>query len=105
MLRHTNITPDLFSVHEYESNGESQTILDNNRYIFSADCKKVYDLLMSGKRMTVKEMDVDRSRLSDLKRQGFKFSFELKEGRYKVWFCSSEDKEFNKVQYEKLKRG
>lgn len=88
--------PDLFTIHEHESNYESQTILNHNRRLFSADCKRVFDLLISGERRTIKEMDVDRSRISDLKRNGVLLSYELNENRYKIWKMSPEEIEYNK---------
>lgn len=87
---------DLFEVHKFESGQESQSILDKNRDLFSADCKKVFDLLMSGKKLTVKEMDVDRARISDLRKNGVLLSCELNKERYKKWFMDEAQIEFNK---------
>ena len=44
-----------FEIHQKENNPESQNILDGNRNHFSAQCKKVYDILKSGKRLTTTE--------------------------------------------------
>ena len=37
-----------FTTHEAENNPESQTHLEENRAHFSEQCKRVFDLLMSG---------------------------------------------------------
>lgn len=89
-----------FTIHQHESNHESQAILDNNKIRFTADCKRVYDLLMTGQKFTVKELDCDRARLSDLKRMGFRFSNYLNEDRYKTWFATNEDIEFNRNKFK-----
>ena len=91
---------DLFEVHRAESNPESQSILNHNRKIFSRDCMKVYNWLMDGRMMTIKEMDVDRSRISDLKRNGVQLSFHLNIDKYKVWYMSKENKEQNKLKFK-----
>lgn len=87
---------DIFQVHERESNSVSQYILDKNKDRFSADCRRVFDLLMKGGKYTIKELDADRARISDLKRNGVRLSFELNKDKYKVWFMSEDDKYFNK---------
>jgi thymidylate synthase len=41
-------------IHEHENNPESQDNLDKNKKHFSKQCKKVLELLLQGKRLTVK---------------------------------------------------
>lgn len=88
---------DIFTVHKHETPKENEIILEANRELFSEGCKKVFDLLMAGGRHTVKEMDVDRARISDLKRNGVRLSCELKKTRYKIWFMTPEDIAANKL--------
>lgn len=95
MLKQTEID---FKVHESETNFESQLILQNNRDRFSKDCQRVYDMLMNGFKGTVWDMKCDRSRISDLKRNGVKLSFE-KSGRFRLWYMSEADKGFNKSKF------
>lgn len=88
---------DIFKVHEHETPKANEIILEANRELFSEGCKKVFDLLMAGGLHTVKEMDVDRARISDLKRNGVRLSCELKKTRYKIWFMSDDDRAHNKL--------
>jgi len=101
MLRQTDIFQDF--VHDTEKLPETQKILDDYRFELAESTKRVYDFLMSGNEGTVHDMKADRSRLSDLKRAGFQFSFKM-QGRFKVWFCTPAQVEFNKKRMEELKQ-
>lgn len=90
--RDAKVEHTLFKVHEHEHPEESQTILDANRDYFSKGCRKVYNLLMAGHKKTIKEMDVDRARISDLKKQKVQMSCKLVAGRYKVWYMTKRQK-------------
>lgn len=92
----------LFRVHEHEHPEESQAILDDNRDIFSKDCRKVYNLLMAGHKATIKEMNVDRARISDLKRNGVQMAFKLVDGRYKRWYMTKRQKWENRELEKKI---
>lgn len=60
-------------VHTRENNDTSEKLLKNNHKKISGDCKKVYDLLKSGKRLRVKQMILEHDisspprRILDLK--------------------------------------
>lgn len=93
-----------FSVHQRENNAESQDHLDINREHFSAQCKRVYDYLMNGGRLTVYSAMVDLRissaprRILDLKEKGVKISDRWvgEKETNKEWFMSTEDKMDNK---------
>lgn len=67
---------DLFQVHAHENNTESQRHLNANRVKFSAQCQRVFDMLMDGKRLTVLEAHASYGisslprRVKDLKDNG-----------------------------------
>lgn len=97
-------TEILFDVHKRENNAESQGHLDINREHFSAQCKRVYDYLMNGGRLTVYSAIVGLRisslprRLKDLKDKGVRISDRWvgEKETNKEWFMSTEDKLDNK---------
>lgn len=94
-----------FRVHEVENNTEMQYHLEENRKHFSAQCKKVFNLLMSGKELTVLSAITEHGisslprRLMDCSLNGVKYSerwFKPESGaKYKVWFMNEDDKKKN----------
>ena len=79
-------------VHKHENNSFSQSILEANYEAINGQCKKVYDLLKSGVRLTVRSAMIDYNisslprRVLDLKKKGVDIKTELINGRYVEYF-------------------
>ena len=97
---------DLFSqppfvVHAHERGQQNQQILNANRAHFNKQMRQVFDLMMSGIRLTtcraVSEYQIGdlRTRLSDFRKIGVHFTQETIIGRYKESFMTEEDIKFN----------
>ena len=99
-----------FNVHRFENSAESQIHVDANRVTFSSQCKKVFDLLMDGSLpLSVKSAMVEHNinslprRILDLKENGVLISdrwievSEIVKVRFKVWYMTPEQIEFNKT--------
>jgi len=75
-------------VHEHENNPESQEHLDKNKKHFSKQCLKVLQLLLDGKRLTVKSAITHYEiwslprRILDLKENGINISEEWVKGTH-----------------------
>jgi hypothetical protein len=89
--------------HERENNAESEQHLYSNRKHFEGECRRLYDLLMSGKRLTVYSALVEHRisslprRYLDLVQAGVEATAEPMAGtRIKEYFCSESNKEHNK---------
>ncbi len=100
-----------FNVHLAENSQESQTHLDENRIHFSDQCRKVYNLLMNGEKLTVLDAITNHGisslprRILDLigpehARTGIAIGNYWKKPengvKYKVWYMTEADKEWNK---------
>lgn len=86
-----------FSVHQIENLPENQEILDSNREHFSDQCRRVYELLKSGKRLTTTEAlqygigDL-RARIRDLiKFNNVPIQKRLITGRFKEYFLETDN--------------
>lgn len=99
------MTLDLFEVHKFENNPESQAHLEENRAHFSGQCKKVFDLLVAGWQLTVKSALVDYNiqslprRILDLKKKGIEISdswLSDTKPATKVWYMSPQQASINK---------
>lgn len=107
------MTLDLFEVHANENNPKSQRHLDENRGHFSAQCKKVFDILVTGRQLTVKSAMVDYNiqslprRILDLKKKGVVITdswlIDTKPAT-KVWYMSAQQASQNKSHYEDINR-
>jgi hypothetical protein len=90
-----------FSVHVNENNKDSEKILKENEYHFSKQCKEVYRHLMDGKVLTTtKALTLGigdlRARIRDLKKiNGVQISERTLENRFKEWYMSFEDINYN----------
>ena len=87
-----------FETHVRENNFESEQNLYENRKHFSAQCQKVYELLMSGDRLTVYCAIVKCNvnslprRILDLKKMGVKLHDQfIPETRIKEWWMTPDD--------------
>lgn len=96
---------DLFTpeVHARENNKESETALNDNRKHFSAQCRKVLDLLLRGDRLTIYDALVVHGisslprRAQDLIENRIDVKREFKEGtRIKEYYLTQE--EINRVR-------
>lgn len=94
---------DIFQVHQYENNTESQNNLNKRKSDFSKQCQKIFDLMMCGEEITSKNAmmvhNIQRlsSRISDLKINGVHYSEKWDEtDHFKIWFMSDVDKLLNK---------
>lgn len=91
----------MITVHRLENNSRSQIYLDEKRQHFTKKCQQVFDLLMSGKELTVEGALVDHRvsslprRIKDLKESGVCLSDKWRDG-VKVYFMSDGDRQFNK---------
>ncbi len=100
-----------FETHLVENNTESQSHLDENRIHFSAQCSKIYNLLMAGEQLTVFDAITKHGisslprRLADIlgpehARTGIAIGSYWKKPengvKYKVWFMTEADKEWNR---------
>jgi len=98
--------PDLFTVHEAENNRESLTNLNENRHKFNKQCLKVFNLLMGGNRLTVRDAIVEHGinslprRLLDLKQAGVLISDEWNRD-HKIWFMTPDQQKANRGIVEK----
>lgn len=102
MLRQTEI---IFPIHQIENNPESSETLEIKRKDFEGQNKRLYDLLMSGKRLTFLDAISNhgisdlRSRARDLSLMGILYSKEFISGtRSKVWYMTEEQIEYNKTK-------
>jgi len=96
--------------HLIENNPASQQHLDERRQDFNEGCKRVYDALINGERLTVAgamgTLSGDlRRRIKDLKDAGIQISDEWQHdgnGRKigKVWYMTAEQVKSNKVKGE-----
>ena len=91
-------------VHERENSRESENHLNENRKHFAKSCEKVFNLLMEGKRLTVRDAIVNHGisslprRCLDLKQAGVAISDEWSndEPAFKTWYMSATDIYANK---------
>lgn len=105
-------TLDLFTCHVYENNPKSEDHLRQNFIHFSAQCLKVYNILISGGMLTVYGALTEEGisslprRILDLKQKGFKVSDRWDDRttvKTKIWFMTSSDIKHNQTQvYEKI---
>lgn len=100
MSRQLNIFEQV--VHIRENNSESEENLASNYKKFSNQCKKVFDLLFNGKRLTTETALINHRifslprRLLDLKKEGVMISDEWrKDEGVKIWFMTDSDREMN----------
>lgn len=100
-----------FVVHLAENTAESQEHLDDNRLHFGAQCTKVFNLLMSGEKLTVLEA-ITKHGISSLPRRILDLigpeslrtgiaigSYWVKPEngvKYKTWYMTEADKEWNR---------
>ena len=77
----------------YENNVESQEIFNNNREKFSNQCRKIYDAMMKGERLTTKIAMINydigdlRRRVKDLRDTwNIPVESELVNGNFKEYF-------------------
>lgn len=90
---------NIFHIHQYENNIESQQFLNANKKHLSNNCQMIFDKMMQGKYLTSFNCGIVdfRRRLCDLKENGVKISFKKESNlRYKIWFFSEEDINHNK---------
>lgn len=90
----------MITVHRLENNSRSQIYLDEKRQHFTKKCQQVFDLLMSGKELTVLGAAVDGisslpRRIKDLKESGVCLSDKWRDG-VKVYYMTEGDQQFNK---------
>lgn len=95
-----------FMLHDLENSVHSQAHLEENRKHFSAQCLKIFNLLMAGKELTVLSAITEYGisslprRLADLILNGVKITdkwVKPTEGaKYKVWFMTEDDKKANR---------
>ena len=84
-----------FTIHARENNPESQMILDANRPLFSNQCKKVYEALLRGEKLTTGiallnyQIGDLRARIRDIRNSGIDVKDEYIEGRYKRYFLAT----------------
>lgn len=96
----TLIQTNIFEVHRFENNPESQINLDKRRSDFSDKCKTVFDWLIEGMEITVlwaanNSVSSLPRRIMDLRKNGVLISDRWDE-KIKVWYMDKEQKEFNK---------
>lgn len=79
-----------------ENNAESQKIFDDNRDKFSAQCRRIYEAMLRGERLTTKSALIDydvgdlRRRVKDLKDMwNIPVESVLIKGNYKEYFITS----------------
>ncbi len=100
-----------FELHRIENSMESQDHLEENKVHFKAQCKKVFDLLMSGQHLTVLSAITNHGisslprRCLDItgeerRRTGIRISNKWikpeKGAKYKAWYMTEADKEANR---------
>lgn len=106
----SNIQTNLFEVHRFESSFESQIHLDENRVKFSQQGKKVFNMLLNGKELSVYEALVNSGisslprRILDLKQNGVVISDKWilnDDGKrlHKVWFMIDFQIKFNREKF------
>ena len=85
-----------FQIHKRETNPESESYLEAGRKAFSKNCKTLFNLFMSGERITSNNSPVGdfRRRICDLKENGVKLHFDTN-GRIKTWYMDSGDRLLN----------
>lgn len=77
MNRQTAMFDMPMTIHKRENTEENQTYLDENKLKLSKQCQKVWDILSTGKRLTVRDAIITyhigdlRRRIKDLKDQGY----------------------------------
>lgn len=80
------------TIHKKENTPENQEYLDKNVLRLSKQCEKVWGILCTGKRLTVREAMLTynigdlRRRIKDLKDQGYEIGAKRLEGGYKEYF-------------------
>lgn len=79
-------------IHTRENNSFSQSILDANYDELNGQCRKVYDLLKSGLRLTVRSAMIDYNisslprRILDLKKKGVDIKTELIDKKFVEYY-------------------
>lgn len=101
----------IFPIHAFENNKESFDHCNKNYDHFSKQCAYVFDWLMMGNTITVKEAIVKHNinslprRILDLSENGVKITCEWvyheSDAKYKKWKLTPEDKSFNQKFYKK----
>ena len=94
--------PDTLTVHTRENNAESEQHLYKHKKHFEGKCKKLYDLLISGHRLTVYSALVEHGiaslprRFLDLTESGVMATSETMTGtRIKEYYCTPEQIQYN----------
>lgn len=97
---------DIFQTHAFENTPSMQKHLDENRGHFGKQCRKVFDILMSGERLTVRSAMLKHNissaprRFLDLKNNGVLFTDDFireENGKaFKIWYMTREQIEYNK---------
>lgn len=90
-------------VHLRENNPQSEENLASNYEKFSGQCKRVFEMLMNGYRLTTETALVNHRifslprRLLDLKKAGVRITDEWrKDEGFKIWFMTEGDREMNR---------
>lgn len=102
-LKQTKIDFDN-AVHNHENNAASQSFLEKNRKKFGGQCRLIFNELMKGGQMTTLTGVIDfgigdvTRRMHDLiEKFGIMLSNKWdEEEKYKIWYMSDTDKEYNK---------
>lgn len=91
-----------FKIHSKENNSESESHLKENEVHFSNQCKKLFDLLMTGERISFADAFI-KYQISDIRRRAKDLTdcmnVELSkewQGKIKYWFMTSQQIENNK---------
>lgn len=113
MLRQTTIFDAIaeatIPVHTKENNRESLDYLNENRDRIVKSCRKVFDRLMRGERLTVvfatlNGMSSLPRRIMDLRDAGFLIKDEwVSNENHKEWFMTPEQIEFNRLHKPDVK--
>jgi hypothetical protein len=83
-----------FTIHAVENNPESQMVLDANRPLFKNQCKKVYEALCRGERLTTASALINyqigdlRARIRDIRNSGINVQDTYIDGRFKSYFLT-----------------
>jgi len=98
-----------FEVHERENNEESEDHLNEHRKHFSKQCRKLFNLLMDGKELTVYSALVDHNisslprRFLDLTQAEIEASTQTIEGkRIKRYFMTPDQVKNNGLKFSEL---
>lgn len=92
------------AVHTHENNSSSQCFLEKNRKKFGGQCRLIFNALMKGEEITTLTAIVNHGigdstrRIHDLiDKYGIMISNKWDENnKYKIWYMSYSDKEYNK---------